>query len=166
MQRRKISRVKVTENRLSWTRYRKTYRKGKCVITNLSRFKNLTTQLKTTIIKTLLIPVIEYPPVPQCSISKTQTIHFQKVLNRGLRFIHRNEAENQNIEQLNHKYQIMPINLSVRNKAYKTWERVKYIEDNEYEELVRERESTHNWCPKTTSIINLPPPNPIYTSQS
>ncbi len=141
--------------------------KGKATLTNLTRFRNLTPKIKTTLIKTLLIPVIEYPPVPLCSISKTQKINLQKVLNRGLKFIHYNETERLTIKELHQLYNITPFNVSTHNKACKTWERVRYIEEEQtYEELTRERDRTHNWFPKTTTIISSPPPLPIYTSQS
>ncbi len=142
-------------------------KKGKAVITNLTRFRNLTTKLKTTLIKTLLLPVIEYPPVPLCTISKTQKINIQKVINRGLRFIHYNEAENLTMEQLHKLHNITPFNISIHNKANKVWERVKSIEEEEiFEELVREKSKNHSWYPKTSTVHNLPPPTPIYTSQS
>ncbi len=142
-------------------------KKGKAVITNLTRFRNLTTKLKTTLIKTLLLPVIEYPPVPLCAISKTQKKNFQKVINRGLRFVHYNETEILTIEQLHKLYNITPFNISIHNKAHKVWERVKSIEEEEnFEELVRERAKKHSWYPKTSIAYNLPPPAPIYTSQS
>ncbi len=94
-------------------------KKAKAVITNLTRFRNLTTKLKTTLIKTLLLPVIEYLPVPLCSISKTQKVNFEKVINRGLRFIHYNEEEILTIEQLHKLYNITPFNISIHNKAIK-----------------------------------------------
>ncbi len=68
-------------------------KKGKGTLTNLTRFKNLTPKLKTTLIKTLHILVIEYPPILLCTISKTQKVNLQKVINMGLRFIHCNETD-------------------------------------------------------------------------
>ncbi len=61
--------------------------KGKGILSKLKRFNNLTPKLKTTLVKTLLLPVIEYPPIPLCSISKTQKINMQKVVNKAIQFI-------------------------------------------------------------------------------
>ena len=141
-------------------------KKGKTVVSKLTRFRNLTPKLKTTLVKTLLIPVIEYPPVPTCSLSKFQKVNFQKVLNKGLRFIHCNEPDNFTIEQLHQLYKIIPFNISIHNKAVKTWQIVRSIEEeSSYEEIVSQRENPHNWFPKTTIIIQAPPPTPIFTSQ-
>ena len=140
-------------------------KKGKTVMTNLTRFRNLTTKLKTTLVKTLLIPVLEYPPVPLCALSKAQNINFQKVLNKGLRFIHHNETDILTMEQLHSKYQITPFNVSIHNKAHRIWQKVKEIEDEHiYDDLVRDRESTHKWFPKTSSVINSQAPTPIFRS--
>ncbi len=142
-------------------------RKGKAIITNLTRFRNLTPKLKTTLVQTLLLPVIEYPPVPLCAISKTQTINMQKVLNRGLKFIDNKESDNPTMESLHLKFNIDPYNVSIHKKACKTWERVKQIVDeNMFTEITRERQRKHNWFPKTTAIIHSQPPLPIYTSNS
>ena len=46
--------------------------KGNAVLTNLRRFKNLTPKIKTTLVKTLLIPILEYPTIPLCAASRTQ----------------------------------------------------------------------------------------------
>ncbi len=48
------------------------------ILSKLKRFNNLTPKLKTTLVKTLLLPVIEYPPIPLCSISKSQKITCRK----------------------------------------------------------------------------------------
>ena len=122
--------------------------------------------MKTTLVKTLLIPVLEYPTIPICKASLTQKRKLQIVLNKAVRFIHCNEEEQLNTEQLHNKYNITPLNISSYYKAKKTWDRVKNTEDEQiYEELVRHREITHNWFPKTSTIIDAPPPLPIYTSQ-
>ncbi len=38
--------------------------KGNAVLTKLRRFTNLTSKLKATLVKTQLIPILEYPPIP------------------------------------------------------------------------------------------------------
>ncbi len=68
-------------------------RKGRGILTKLRRFNLLTSKIKATHIKTSLIPVLEYPPIPQCFLSKTQKINIQKILNKGLRFINSNDPE-------------------------------------------------------------------------
>ncbi len=43
---------------------RKSINKGKGILTQLKRFRNLSPKMKTTLVKTLLIPVMEYPLIP------------------------------------------------------------------------------------------------------
>ncbi len=61
--------------------------KANALLTKLRRFTNLTPKIKTTLFKTLLIPILEYPPVPLSAASLTQKITLQSVLNNALRFI-------------------------------------------------------------------------------
>ncbi len=46
--------------------------KGNAVLTKLRRFTNLTPKLKATLVKTQLIPILEYPPIPITAVSNTQ----------------------------------------------------------------------------------------------
>ncbi len=50
---------------------KKTINKGNGILSQLKRFSNFTSKMKTTLIKTLLIPVMEYPPIPICMASRT-----------------------------------------------------------------------------------------------
>ncbi len=138
-------------------------KKGKGILTKLRRFRNLTPKLKTTLVKTLLIPVIEYPPIPICSTSKTQKINMQKVLNIGIKFINNNDTETGTIAGLHHKYNITPCNISLYNKACKIWENIRINEEETYCNLTQPTERIHHWFPGTSNIIQAPPPTPIYT---
>ena len=104
--------------------------KGKGVLTDLRRFGNLTPKVKTTLIKTLLIPVITYPSIPTVMASKSQKKKMQVILNKALRFIHCNEEENLNTDELHLKYNIAPLNIINYQKALNTWGTMK-ISDNE-----------------------------------
>ncbi len=50
----------------------KTLNKGNGILSQIRRFSKLTPKRKTILVKALLIPVMEYPPVPICMASKTQ----------------------------------------------------------------------------------------------
>ncbi len=56
-------------------------KKGNGILTQLRRFSSLSAKMKTTLIKTLLIPVMEYPPIPLCMASRSQKRKMQTVLN-------------------------------------------------------------------------------------
>ena len=120
--------------------------------------------MKATLVKTMLIPVLQYPTIPNCSASKTQKIKMQRILNKALRFIHCNDEEELLTEELHHKYNIAPLNISIFNSAQKTWEAIRITETELYAELTIPHNNTHNWFPKSSSVINCQPPIPIITS--
>ena len=144
----------------------KTVNKGIGVLAQLRRFRNLTPKLKTTLIKTLLIPVLEYPTIPICMASITQKRKLQTVLNKAIRFIHCNEEEYLNTEQLHRKYNITPLNITNYYKARRTWETIRISETEQYEELVTERDNNHTWFPKSSAIITMGEPQAIITRQT
>ncbi len=139
---------------------------GTAVLGTLYRFKNLTPEIKTTLIKTLLVPVLEYPPIPINATTNTQKLQLQKVLNIGLRFINMNDEERiVNIETLHSKYNITPINISIHNKAQKIWESIKDNSEEIYNKLIGERNYNfnHSWFPTSMVTTNHQPPIPLYT---
>ena len=75
--------------------------------------------MKATLVKTLLVPVLEYPTIPICMASQTQKRKLQTILNKAVRFIHCNEVEQLKTEQLHIKYNITPLNISCHYKAKK-----------------------------------------------
>lgn len=140
----------------------KNRQKATGVLNKLRRFANLTTKLKTTLVKTLILPVLEYPPIPQCSLSQSQKKETQRVQNKAIRFINHNE-DRQTMEQLHRKYNLTPLNVSIHNKAIKTWHLMEYTQRNTFDRLKQQQQRSHKWFPKTTDIINNPQPNPIIT---
>ncbi len=137
--------------------------KANAILTKLRRFTNLTSKIKTTLVKTLLSPILEYPPVPLLVVSLTQKINLQSVLNKVLRFIHHNEQDILRSEDLHLKCNITPLNISTHNKACKIWETVHITEQKLYNNLTIQYRNKHTWFPKSSGIINSPPPVAIYT---
>ena len=142
-----------------------TINKGSRVLSQLRRFRNLSPKIKTTLIKTLLIPVLEYPPIPICTVSLTQKRNIQTVLNKAVRFIHCNEPEQMTTEELHIKYNITPLNISTHQKAKNIWETIKICEPDQFQDLTHPYNNTHTWFPKSSTIINLEPPQAIITRQ-
>ncbi len=88
----------------------------------------------------------------------------QTILNKAVRFIHCNEDEQLNTEQLHLKYDITPLNISNYNKALKTWETIRTSEFEKYEELTLNRDKSHTWFPKCSNIVNMATPQAIITN--
>ena len=142
-----------------------TKNKGNAVLTNLRGFKNLSPKIKTTLVKTLLIPILEYPPIPLCSASLTQKRNMQTVINKALKFIHCNENTEATVEELHKMYNITPLNININTKAKKIWETVRATEPEHYTNLTMHFERQHNWFPKTSHVINQNTPEAIITRQ-
>lgn len=138
--------------------------KGNATLSTLRRFTNLTPKLKTTLVKTQLIPILEYPPIPLCSVSKTQKHNLQIIINKALRFISKNESDRAKMEDLHIKYNITPLNVSLHAKASKIWEKIRLTEPDLYNNLTTPPMYKHSWFPKTSNVIDSPPPEPRYTS--
>ncbi len=141
----------------------KTIKKGNGILTQLRRFRNLTPKMKSILVKTLLVPVLEYPPIPICMASNTQKRKMQIILNKAVRFIHCNESEELNTMELHQKYNITPLNISTYYKAQRIWATIQASEPEQYEMLVTPRPNTHTWFPKSSDIVSLEPPQAIIT---
>ena len=137
--------------------------KGNAVLTNLRKFKNLSPKIKTTLVKTLLLPILEYPPIPLCATSLTQKRNIQTVLNKALKFINCNEDNEATVEQLHKQYNITPLNISIDNKAKRTWKAVRATEPDHYNNLTIHYGHEHSWFPKTSKIIHQYTPEAIIT---
>ena len=137
----------------------KTINKGRGIITQLRRFQNLTPKWKAILIKTLLIPVLEYPAIPVCVASISQKKKMQVIL----KFIHSNELEHMNTKELHDYYNITPLNISNHCKAQKIWEAIRASEIDHYNILATPRNNTHTWFPKSSYIIRPEPQQAIIT---
>ncbi len=101
----------------------------------MKRFSNLTPKIKVTLVKTLLMPILEYPPIPLCSISLTQKRHLQIMLHKALRFVNKNETEILRVEELHSEYNITRLNIILHERAPKIWETIRFAEQDHYESV-------------------------------
>ncbi len=141
----------------------KTITKGNGILSQIRRFSKLTPKMKTMLVKTLLILVMEYPPVPICMASKTQKSKMQTILNKALRFIHCNEEHQLNSEEIHMKYNITPLGISNYEKSLKIWETLRISEPEQYENLVTPHNNSHGWFPKSSTMISTEPPQAVIT---
>ena len=71
----------------------------------IKRFNNLDMKMKMHLYKVLIRPFVEYPVVPIVMASKTSMLKMQRVQNRNLRFIVKNEEVLRNTTiQESHQY--------------------------------------------------------------
>ncbi len=83
----------------------------------LYRFASLTPKIKTTLVKTQLLPIIEYPLVLLVCASKTQQLKLQRALNKLLRFMFRHNRQ-LTLEQMHELTNIKSITVKPLEKQY------------------------------------------------
>ncbi len=131
---------------------------GKGILSQLRRFSGLTPKIQTTLVKTLLIPVITNPSIPLCMASKTPKKKMQTIPNKAVRFIHCNEQQQLNTDDLHIKYGITPLNILNYQRALNTWETIKVSENDQYNTLITPHNNIHSWFPKCSRIISMEQP--------
>ena len=137
--------------------------KATAALTKLYRFASLTPEIKTTLVKTLLLPILEYPPIPLICASKTQQLKMQRVLNKAMRFIFRHDNRQFSLQQMHEITNIKPINISLHNKAKRIWETLRFTDEETYNTLTANTSPSHYWFPTSQTVIDSPTPDPIYT---
>ncbi len=96
-------------------------------------------------------------------INSKKTI--QVIINKALKFINFNEEDRLlTVEELHHKYDIKPLNITLHAKARKIWETIQVTEPDHDNTLIQRFNFNHTWFPKSTTIINSDVPEPIYKS--
>ena len=88
--------------------------KAKYNLSKLRRFQSAPQKIKLILIKTIIRPVLEYPPYPLTKISKNNKIKMQIVQNHSLRFVKGiKKSERKNIKDLHEELDIMPLNIRI-----------------------------------------------------
>ena len=100
----------------------------------LKRFNNLPPKIKSHLCKALIIPVLEYPVIPICDMSKSK---IQRIQNKIIKFIANNDPEPLSIEQAHIKYKIDPFNIRMYNRFQKLWNKIE-MADPELTQRTRE----------------------------
>ena len=88
--------------------------KAKYNLSKLRRFQSAPQKIKLILIKTIIRPVLEYPPYPLTKISKNNKIKMQIVQNHSLRFVKGiKKSERKNVKDLHEELDIMPLNIRI-----------------------------------------------------
>ena len=141
--------------------------KAKTQTQKLKRFINLETKTKMHLYKALVRPILEYPVIPNALASNTQMSNMQKIQNRNLRIINKNDNnDSTTMKQLHDHYNIEPINTRLFKAAQKLWNKFQKEEADIYEKSTMENRNPirdHTWWPRTALRVEIGEPPPIYT---
>lgn len=134
----------------------------------LRRFKNLNPRLKLHLYKALILPIIDYPPIPYNTIKPTNWKSLQALQNKALRWINGDAPPyNTTVEQLHEIYNLKPLNIRNFRLAYNAWEKIRaeFPEETEVYETT-EYARTHAWWPLAYIPANAVEPRPIYKKET
>ena len=129
------------------------------------RLYNMPEKIKIHLVKSLILPIIEYPPIPTHTMSKSQIQKLQKIQNRALRF-----ATNQRYpytmttKQIHEHTKTTPINIRLHNRAKKIWDRLEELNLPVYQDVKdrhNEIEKYHRDFPSSIQSCTTIP-TPIY----
>ena len=127
-------------------------------LSKLYRFYNMPLKIKTHLVKTLILPILDYPPIPTHALSKTQIKKLQKTQNKALRY-----ATNQTYpyslttQQIHDLTNTLPVNIQLHNRATKIWQTLEQLAEPAYNQLKENMEHIRRYnklFPSSLSIIN------------
>ena len=139
--------------------------KAKAALTKLYRFRDLAIGLKLHVIKSLVLPILTYPPVPLHVLSKTAISRLQKVQNSALRFAFGTRWDDfTSSESLHEAASIPALNVRLHDMAAKVWQRMEDEEWGQYLVLKTMHEETpqrqHAWFPRSLLRLENNPLSP------
>ena len=143
-------------------------RNAKLALGTLYRFRDLNRGLKLHLIKTLVIPVLTYPPVPTHAFSRNAISRLQRVQNSALRFaLDVRWDQYRTTESLHEEASIPALNVRLQDLASQIWQRLETMGWEQYNnllELHREApERHHAWFPRSLLTLEAnPAPAPRY----
>lgn len=134
--------------------------------TKLYKLGNLPQTIKIHLMKALVIPVIDYPPIPTHALSNTQIRTLQSVQNKAIRFATNTRYPYEyNTRELHEIAKMKPVNIRLHERAKKIWNAIQEFVPETMDSLrtkARNIERYNTWFPSSLTKINVDPP-PMYT---
>lgn len=136
---------------------------ARATLTKLKRFSKLSPKVKIHLYKALVLPHIEYPPVPLNSITHSNKYKLQSIQNKAIRWANGDRPPyTTTIEELHHRYKLEPINIRNFKQAYNIWEKLRIHQEEELIKITNEEvRGTHSWWPLSYIDFNDQMPEPL-----
>jgi len=134
-------------------------RKGNEAITILRRFWKLPTNLKVHLCKAYIFPIIEYPPIPLTTLSKSTLLKLQKVQNKALRFAYNERYPyTKTSEDLHKLSNIEALNTRLFDRAKAVTTKPEAADNQTLKELKEQSNNIeHQWFRKALNRMNNRP---------
>ena len=135
---------------------------AKTALMCLYRFWHFTERLKLYLVKTKILPILDYSPIPTHTASRTKMLELQRIQNKALRFVTgQRYPYTENTEAQHHRLNVQLISTRLREAANKVWEKLDEQEDPNYMHIKEYDENTdmeHTWFPRSLKSLREPPP--------
>lgn len=136
--------------------------RAKSVLTTLYRFKDLSPRIKLQLIKTLVLPVLTYPPIPLHSMSRSAISRLQKVQNAALRFVENTRWFHfRSIKALHEVTSLPALNVRLNELATRVWDQLEAEGGQQFQtlqELHRQAPArNHSWFPRSLLTLERRP---------
>lgn len=143
---------------------KKQRQKADTTLRKLRRFSQLSPRLKLRLYKALVLPLLDYPPIPTNTIRQSNWKSLQAVQNKALRWINKDVPPyERTVEDLHTLYNIEPINIRNFKLAKNAWNKMRREFPDEtalYETTVFDRH--HAWWPLAYIPADAEAPEPIF----
>ena len=143
----------------------------------LWRFRTIPAKAKLRLYKSLIRPILEYPPVPLHLATRSAMLKLQAVQNRAIMWITGHwfhQVNRPSIRRLHRRLRLEPINTRLHRLARRTWRALESDGDPNYTEVLelaglpRVRRSAagadpKRWWPSSIQFAQQRPPRPIFS---
>lgn len=131
----------------------------------LYRLHNMSEKIKTHLVKALILPILDYPPIPIHTLSNNQLSKLQKVQNKALRYAtNQRHPYTMTTIQIHEHTNTTPLNIRLHNRAKDIWSRLETINTPAHQEILEHHshiEKYHKDFPSSIKACNTTP-TPIY----
>lgn len=134
-------------------------------LTALYRFKQMPTKIKLHLVKTRILPILDYPSIPTHTLSNAQLSKLQKVQNRALRFAaNQRHPYTMDTEQIHTATKTLPLNIRLHLRAEKIWDRILTLNIPTLTSLQEQREHINRYHYNFRSSLdgNTSYPTPLF----
>ena len=135
---------------------------GTVALTSLRRFWHFPERLKLYLVKTKILPILDYSPIPTHMASRTRMLQLQRVQNKALRFVtDQRYPYTESTEEQHSRLNVKLISTRLREAANKIWENLENQQDPNYDhikEMDRNTGMEHPWFPRSMKTLREEPP--------
>ena len=114
----------------------------------------------------MVIPTLDYPPIPTHALNKHQLILLQRTQNKALRWaLNQRHPYTLTTPEIHELTQTLPLNIRLHQQAQKIWETLQLHNNEHCRQLIEHQDNIRNFHPRFPSSLSRLQtiPEPLYT---